>query len=252
MNKDPNQNNESFISGIFNYCDSWCERCAFTSKCLTFAMKKEMQIKEDGEDIDITAFWNVLENLLDTTIDFLHEKSEEFGVDLDDGEEPDEDFEEYIEERKIERLINSSTDCAISSQEYIDFVDEWFNNLNHKTEELGKINDEALKEKFPLKIFDSIDVIRWYQYQIYVKIMRALSGKNEDEFDDFPKDSDGSAKVALIGIDRSISAWGNLLMNISDDDNSIFKILLHLVALQHAVEAKFPDARYFVRPGFDE
>ena len=29
-----------FIPGIYNYCDSWCERCLYTSRCMNFAMGK--------------------------------------------------------------------------------------------------------------------------------------------------------------------------------------------------------------------
>jgi len=28
---------EAFIPGIYNYCDRWCETCAFTSRCRVFA-----------------------------------------------------------------------------------------------------------------------------------------------------------------------------------------------------------------------
>ena len=30
--------NPDFIPGIYNYCDRWCERCAFTARCMNFAM----------------------------------------------------------------------------------------------------------------------------------------------------------------------------------------------------------------------
>jgi len=211
-------------------------------------MEREIHIRENKNDITPKDFWDILENLLDTTIDILNEKAEEFDFNMNDVD-PDENF---VEEQRIERLIHSSSDCAMDSKEYIEMVNEWFENPNHKTEGLGIIKDDDFAKKFPLKIIDSVDIIRWYQYQIHVKIMRALSGKNEDEFEDMPRDSDGSAKVALLGIDRSISAWGNFLMNFSDDDNSIFNILLHLVDIQHSVDAKFPEARNFIRPGFDE
>ena len=42
---------------------------------------------------------------------------------------------------------------------------------------------------------------RWYQHFIYVKLIRAVQGKLEEtpqSLDEFPKDFDGSAKVALI------------------------------------------------------
>ena len=55
-----------------------------------------------------------------------------------------------------------------------------------------------------------IAVIRWYQFFIAAKLIRALmSSVDEDDYLDVEcgRDSDGSAKAALIGIDRSISAW---------------------------------------------
>ena len=67
-----------------------------------------------------------------------------------------------------------------------------------------------------------------------------------------PKDSDGSAKVALIGIDRSISAWGIMLRYFPACEDELLKILVVLEKLRKKVEKEFPDARSFFRPGFDE
>src|SRR4030095_14146420 len=36
-----------FIVGIFNYCDRWCEACAFTSRCRLFADRAEMEASLD-------------------------------------------------------------------------------------------------------------------------------------------------------------------------------------------------------------
>jgi hypothetical protein len=30
-----------FISGIYNYCDRWCERCPFTARCLVYAQEQQ-------------------------------------------------------------------------------------------------------------------------------------------------------------------------------------------------------------------
>jgi hypothetical protein len=43
--------NPNFITGIYNYCDRWCERCAFTSRCLNFEMGNEKF--GDLKDMDI-------------------------------------------------------------------------------------------------------------------------------------------------------------------------------------------------------
>jgi hypothetical protein len=98
-------------------------------------------------------------------------------------------------------------------------------------------------------------VIRWYQHQIHVKLKRALHSAQDEQFEilnEFPKDSDGSTKVALIGMDRSISAWGKLLKYFPDQKKSIMNIISHLERLRKRAEKEFPDARAFVRPGFDE
>ena len=70
--------------------------------------------------------------------------------------------------------------------------------------------------------------------------------------DEFPKDSDGSAKVALIGIDRSIAAWGMMLSLFPEKEDETFKNLVLLEKLRKMTEKEFPDARSFHRAGFDD
>ena len=36
---------DGFIVGIFNYCDRWCERCPFTSRCRLFATLAEIEFE---------------------------------------------------------------------------------------------------------------------------------------------------------------------------------------------------------------
>ena len=108
---------------------------------------------------------------------------------------------------------------------------------------------DADPEAEAASIEDCIEVIRWYQDQIGVKLMRAL---RRDELDaEFPSDSDGSAKVALIGIDRSIGAWSRFREHFSEKTDDILNILLQLDHLRQKTEQEFPKARSFVRPGFD-
>src|SRR4029079_9005595 len=102
------------------------------------------------------------------------------------------------------------------------------------------------------------EIIHWYQYQIAVKSMRALSSRidenefEEDEPGEFPKDSDGSAKVALLGIDRSIAGWRLMQLSVPERADSIVPLILLLENLRQRTEREFPHARDFVRPGFDE
>lgn len=48
------------ISGIFNYCDRWCEKCSYINRCLLFKQEAEREIKhilwdEDKNDPDLIA-----------------------------------------------------------------------------------------------------------------------------------------------------------------------------------------------------
>jgi hypothetical protein len=89
---------------------------------------------------------------------------------------------------------------------------------------------------------------------IHVKSMRALHGFAEDDpaDRDWPADHDGSAKVALLGIDRSHTAWLDLLEVGAISASEVAPFLGDLEWLRAALERTFPKARAFVRPAFDE
>ena len=106
-----------------------------------------------------------------------------------------------------------------------------------------------------MRLNDCVEIIRWYQHFIFVKLGRAFSSLvEEQENAQFAaeRDADGTAKVALISIDRSLSAWSILQEMFPDKTDSILEILVYLDRLRKGVDAKFPKARKFKRAGFDE
>jgi len=246
------------IAGIYNYCDRWCERCAFTSRCLNYKMTEEKFGDPESQDIENAAFWEKLSETFRETLSLLKEMAEEQGIDLNSIEVDNEaDRRDLFEEDTVVHMI------VHLSKNYIATVNEWFDNDIH---EVTNAEDEARVEAYTAQIDsmsdddtsmlkDSVEVIRWYQHQIYVKLRRALSSAQDETFEEengFPKDSDGSAKVALIGIDRSISAWGKVLGYFPWQKEKLIEIIAFLKRLCQMVETEFPDARAFVRPGFDE
>jgi len=248
------------IPGIYNYCDRWCERCPFTSRCLNYAMSEEEFADPETRDIHNEAFWKKMSELLQGTIEMLYEMAREAGIDLDEL-----DKEAAIQEEESRREKAENQECSQAANAYITKVNDWLNAADplmkeKETELLDKArlnlpNCDPLGEAKEIK--EMAEIVRWYQHQIYVKLMRALQGR-EDEKDDpdlweeFPKDSDGSAKVALIGIDRSIAAWGKLRGHFPERESEVLDILIHLDRLRKNVEKEFPEARSFIRPGFDE
>jgi len=250
--------NSNHIAGIYNYCDRWCERYPFTSRCLNFEMSEEKFGDLQNGDLSNEIFWQKLSETLQETMSLLQEMAEERGIDLDSLDI--DDGEELESPLQAKPVVHMTTHMARS---YIDSVDNWFDENVYIFEDdasqlatLYDIDDSGTYSKEDtVTLIDSVEVIRWYQHQIYVKIQRAIHSSQDEDFEienGFPKDSDGSAKVALIGMDRSISAWGKMIRYFPDQQESIVEVMTHLDRLRRRTEKKFPDARAFVRPGFDE
>ena len=230
-------NNPDLISGIYNYCDRWCERCPLTSRCLVYATEQEDNDLPQSHDIRNEAFWRKLTAIFQETRELIVTWAQEAGISLNH-----ETTEADDSRHKRKRQLVDSHPLTKAGKKYANAASDWFREFD-QTMEVSDVEDAR-------------EVIQWYQYQIAVKTMRALSGRKEEieegpEIADFPKDSDGSAKVALIGIDRSIAAWRMMQMSLPDRIDSIVPLMLQLERLRLRLENRFPAARNFIRPGFD-
>jgi hypothetical protein len=249
--------NPRFIPGIFNYCDRWCERCAFTSRCLNYAMSQEEFGDLESQDIDNQAFWDKLHGIFAATLEMVKEKAQELGVDLNAI-----DREEAARQQELVHQRAKEQPCSKAAMKYVKMVDGWFKSnegvLEDKSSELQTLAAAGIPSASPVdeavSIHDCLEVIRWYQHQIYVKLCRAATGIIRGELEDLedsPEDANGSAKVALIGIDRSTEAWAGLLPHFPDQEHEMLDLLATLQRLRRQVETAFPQARAFLRPGFD-
>jgi hypothetical protein len=240
--------NPDLISGIYNYCDRWCERCPLSSRCLLYATEQEDDDSPESRDIQNEAFWRKLSSIFQETREMVLEWAQEAGVELAELSQDDE-----VKLRRKHRLADNHP-LAKAGKKYANAASDWFRELDRVVEVTDLAKTESDLEEAELLV-DAREIIYWYQYQIAVKTMRALSSQSdelEEEADEFPKDSDGSAKVALLGIDRSIAAWRLMQLSVPDRADSIVPLILQLETLRYRLERKFPDARDFVRPGFDE
>jgi hypothetical protein len=221
-------NNPDLISGIYNYCDRWCERCPLTSRCLVYATEQEDHDSFENRDVSNEAFWKKLGSIFQETRKMIAEWARDAGVDLTEPVVEDE-----LRRHRKRQLVDNHP-LTKSGKHYASAASDWFRQFD-ETE-------------------DAREVIQWYQYQIAVKTMRALSGQREEleEDPELPKDSDGSVKVALIGIDRSMAAWRLMQLSLPEGADTIVPLILQLERLRVRLEHAFPKAREFVRPGFDE
>jgi hypothetical protein len=198
----------------------------------------------EAQDIRNEAFWNKLSGIFAETLELLKESAKEWGIDLEtlDSESDAEKL------RASDEAAESHVICR-AAKNYGKMVEEWFNGKERL------FFDTAALSKEEVNLEEAIEVIQWYQHFIAVKVIRAVRGKideEEERCDEFPSDSDGSAKIALIAIDRSVAAWAVIRHSITDGAGGVTDVISFLDSLGQAVEKTFPRARSFVRPGFDE
>jgi len=231
-----------FIPGIYNYCDRWCERCPLTSRCLNFSISEEEFSDPEAQDIRNEAFWNKLSGILGETLELLRETAKKWGIELETlGSMED------IENINAKDVAAENHLLCRTTKRYSELVEDWFRGRQ------AFFFETAAAAREGVSFEKALEVIRWYQYFICAKVIRAVRGKIEEEErgDELASDSDGSAKIALIAIDRSIGAWAVILQYNHLYAERVLEIISFLDRLRQAVEETFPRARSFIRPGFD-
>jgi hypothetical protein len=163
--------------------------------------------------------------------------------------------------------------------------------LRRREEDLPSEENRMRSARDPITPGEALEVIAWHHFQISVKLARAAHGRLSAEIDDADdeldeetwdtgsgwmepddeeepdeafeevedivrnarlSDADGSAKVAMLGIERSLGAWTILRDAVPAEDAQIQDFQRRLARLRRMLDAEFPGARTFRRPGFDE
>lgn len=226
----------NFIEGIYNYCDRWCERCSFTSRCLNFESSKNAPPPDSPE------LFNYLKNVMEAAILMLEEKMKEFGIEPEEIEKLEPPGKPDPQKHPLYKKVYG---LSMSMHKWLE------KNNPHETINRVALNEVPDKIK-KARLKDVIEVICYYNFFISAKIYRALITGSDFEKDEIQNDSNGSAKIALIALDRLIASWSLLLENMPNHEDEILGILVKLAEVRTQTENTFPLARKFRRPGFDD
>src|SRR5262249_57934 len=143
------------------------------------------------------------------------------------------------QEKASAREAARESDLFRAAEAYVKLVEQWFTEHEARLSAAGQpVRDGASAPETDEadEVGAARAVSRWYQFLIAVKLRRGLTQLDDGEDEAiWQKDSDGSVKVALIGIDRSIGAWGALETHLGEDAG-IRPILLHLERLRRSAE----------------
>ena len=253
----PEVDDEGFIVGVYNYCDRWCERCRFAMQCRVYdgisdenGNLKDLSIEETLEDVS---------GSFKKTFEMLYDWAEEAGIDLD---ELSSDSEEWKQERQQRTHQIDNHPLSVATKAYTRMTVAWLKEqlpvLNENLSELNQQIKLGIKPERQLgqghKIKDAIEVLQFYVHPIHVKTRRALDGlMNGKEYWDHPiqNDCNGSAKVALLETERSLIAFETLMNAIPEQLDDTLIIMAQLEKIRKGLLGQFPDARKFIRAGFD-
>jgi hypothetical protein len=226
------------IDFISAYCDRWCERCPLTHRCSVFTAMAAVTMCEDERAGLELAFGRAPDDdgVVPPPPDWLKDFVD-VGMSADDAAE-------WTRQHDQRRARIDATSIMQMAEAYMLLAHPWL-TVN---QQVGATQDALVREAFEVVVHDLIF--------IRVKLHRALDGKDlrgtdEGPPDDHPVQNDwnGSAKVALISIERSSAAWSALASATGQDTPAVLAQQLNDLGVQ--VEREFPDAWRFLRPGFD-
>jgi hypothetical protein len=248
-------NRPRFISGIYNYCDRWCERCRFQTRCRLFRDLQRME--------------QVVEGRLDRADLAALASDEEFEAEMEAGmgaasARDRAEFLEFLEGADVvappeemagihaacDRRSNLRTAHPLS-REAMEYAQTAHRLIGVLRPMLRGVEDPLARE--------SLETIARFAFFIAVKTRRAagalISASDDDHEDDEIRQSDGNgcAKLVRLVIAESREAW-RLLRQLPSlaADGVPAAMVARLDDLDAHLAAAFPHAMAFVRAGFDE
>jgi hypothetical protein len=247
------QLHDGYIVGIYNYCDRWCETCPFTARCRVFATTGELDAGDDPMMAVIGAgllrSTAAMAEALRTAASLASELDDEDDEDDedDDGGGGDDGEDEEDADNGVLNVRERGPDLAPAPHEA----------LRERAMAYGRqaadwLSSQRRVERRPPD--DALGVVTWFHRMIGSKVDRAMHGLRDAAVvmvEDL-HDAEGSAKVALLGSERSRAAWIDLVGEGRIATVEAAPFVDALTSIIDDLEALVPGARRFVRPGFDE
>lgn len=254
---DPN-----YIAGIYNYCDSRCNRCAFTNRCavMGFMNKLNAGLMKEGMEIDydqpvqaVTVGMH-----LDMNMGMMDD-----AIEMDITDEVSEEMQEREERIRSAASEHELTKLARRYRKKVHplLTDTFIELVKEKAKELSGLKNIGLLSKESIRttlgsINEHIETLMSFHFFLEVKISTAISSRYMDEElqddDGDQKYHDGVMKVVLLSIDQLMHAWKELGEYLAESEYDGGKALAMLDQLKKMIIKEFPDAMKFKRPGFDE
>jgi hypothetical protein len=254
------------VAGVYNYCDHWCERCTFQSRCRVFEdVRRTTEAIARGQDPDTIPHTCDDEEVLDSSIpprqreEFLRLVAEANAACMA-AEVPDDAV--MRAERQADAIRNQHP-LYREAREYADVAHG-----------VATVLRPLLEARADPLASASLEAIERFDYLIAVKTRRALDGLpiltaaaqagvdlasarealEHDDWCEFSKeDADCTAKLVRLVVQESRDAWDFLRTMEGAPANGVPALMVdRLMRLDAHLARVFPDAMRAVRIGIDQ
>ena len=253
-------NDPRFIKDIYAYCDNWCDRCAFTARCFNFAqrqaLEKELGFDPTNEEEGAKKMLHTLQSSFDITRELIERGAAKNGIDIHSPE-----FQDWMEtageEQRQQFEAARAHPLSQAADEYSFSVHNWFQRRGMELQRRiarAQASDEVHPDQLqPEDVEDAIEVIHWYQFQPSATLTGIFCAEEIEEIKERTTDhNNGQMKTILIGLDRSLLAWGKVQMFWPQEAEKMMRLTSLASELRLKLELAFPQARDFIRPGLDD
>jgi hypothetical protein len=219
----------TLINGVYDCCDQWCMYCPATERCLAYRCSPDIQ--SGKQDI-----YKDLADRLYEGMTFLKTLCDAEGTST-----PELDALFSNDPRQLTTVPEIDDPLERAARRYARLATAYLLSRDDYPFEMQRRPSGPT----PFEVF------AWFHTLIAAKLYRALVSSAALARGDASRKDDQqvSAKVALIGIDRSLDA---LVSMAADDQDARLELLLaQLRRVKREAEARFPQARGFVREGLD-
>jgi hypothetical protein len=221
----------AIIPGIYDACDQWCAYCPATHRCLAFRATNAAVVggvfdASGAEGCQVAEGTLFLKMLADA-----------------EGRLAPPEIEAAVsgDREHLRRVFTIDDALERLGRRYLMVVDAY----------LGSRPDFPPACEYRPEGPTAFEVLAWHHVLAPARIFRAILSDAEarEGIRGRRIDTLRSAKVALISIERSVRALADL--STTDDDPRLDLLRGLLRQLGDAVDARFPGAREYVRPGLD-
>jgi hypothetical protein len=209
---------DGFIVDVSSFCDRWCARCTLTARC-------ELFVKNHGNRGSTTA--DSRRSLLEQ-VEMMHDVAWQ-----QPGQAPAPDTVCHLPADLEPSPMGPSPEVVNNSRAL------------HRKRQRARLSANA-------SVRLAVETIEHFTLLVPVKLLLCLGTVARDGPGPQQSDANGWGKAALLGLERMRAAWRLLVDTHHYSESDAAPFLSEIDRMQRNLDRTAPQARLFVRPGFDE